>query len=83
MTLNYENFALRGCNLRNTEYIVGVATYIGSDTRIMRNSVIGVPKKSDLELKTNLQIVLVFLTMIVCCSCAATYVLLWNKVYEA
>jgi phospholipid-transporting ATPase len=54
VALNYENFALRGCNLRNTEFVIGVATYIGRDTRIMRNSVIGVPKKSDLEIRTNL-----------------------------
>ena len=36
------------------EFVIGVATYIGRDTRIMRNSVIGVPKKSDLEIRTNL-----------------------------
>lgn len=49
----------------------------------MRNSVIGVPKKSDLELRTNLQIVLVFLTMLVCCACAASYVLIWDRINEA
>jgi phospholipid-transporting ATPase len=54
VSLSYENFVLRGCNLRNTEYIIGVATYVGSNTRIMRNSVIGTPKKSNLELQTNL-----------------------------
>jgi len=45
----YDHFALRGCNLRNTEFVIGVVTYLGSDTRIMRNSVIGKQKKSALE----------------------------------
>lgn len=52
--LMYEHFALRGCNLRNTEYVIGTVCYVGRDTRIMRNSVIGQQKKSDLELRTNL-----------------------------
>ena len=41
MPLMYENFVLRGCTLRNTEFIVGTVCYVGADTRIMRNSVIG------------------------------------------
>ena len=49
IVLNYENFALRGCSLRNTEYIMGIVTYVGADTRVMRNSVRSKPKKSDLE----------------------------------
>jgi phospholipid-transporting ATPase len=49
ITLRYENFALRGCSLRNTEYIVGLTTYVGPDTRVMRNSVRSRAKKSDLE----------------------------------
>lgn len=50
--LNYENFALRGCSLRNTEFIIGITTYVGADTRIMRNSVRSRAKFSDLERKT-------------------------------
>jgi phospholipid-transporting ATPase len=50
--INYENFALRGCSLRNTEFIIGIATYVGADTRIMRNSVRSRAKFSDLERKT-------------------------------
>ena len=52
VVLNYENFALRGCSLRNTDYIIGVVTYVGADTRIMRNSVRSRAKFSDLERKT-------------------------------
>lgn len=58
--------------------MIGIVTYVGSDTRIMRNSTQSRPKKSNLEQQTGTQIILVFVTMIVCCSCAATYVLIWN-----
>jgi phospholipid-transporting ATPase len=50
VALDYSNFALRGCSLKNTEFIVGVAVYVGADTRIMRNSTQSRPKKSDLEM---------------------------------
>jgi phospholipid-transporting ATPase len=49
IVLRYENFALRGCSLRNTEYIVGLVTYVGIDTRVMRNSVRSRAKFSNLE----------------------------------
>lgn len=54
IVINYENFALRGCSLRNTDYIIGIVTYVGSDTRIMRNSVRSRAKFSDLERRTGL-----------------------------
>lgn len=82
MPLMYENFVLRGCSLRNTEFMVGTVCYVGADTRIMRNSVIGSQKKSDLEQKTNLQIIFVFFTMLGLCAIAATYVLVWDRIYE-
>lgn len=47
--LNYDNFLLRGCKLKNTEFVVGFVTYTGKDTRIMRNLSISKPKKSSLE----------------------------------
>ena len=39
VSLSSDNLLLRGSSLRNTEWIVGVVTYTGHDTRIMRNSV--------------------------------------------
>lgn len=52
VALEYSNFALRGCTLKNTEFVVGVVVYVGADTRIMRNSTQSRPKKSDLEMQT-------------------------------
>ena len=39
ISLTLDNFLLRGSRLKNTEWIYGVVTHTGHDTRIMRNSV--------------------------------------------
>lgn len=49
VVFDYSNFLLRGSSLRNTEFVVGIAVYVGADTRIMRNSVQSRIKKSKLE----------------------------------
>lgn len=82
VSLQYENFLLRGCSLRNTDYVVGVVTYVGSDTKIMLNSTRNKSKYSNLEKLTGYQILLVLTTMILCCACAAVVVVDWNTNYD-
>ena len=36
--LQIKNLVLRGTMLKNTEYVVGVAVYVGADTKIFKNS---------------------------------------------
>jgi len=38
ISLGADNMILRGCKLRNTEYVYGVAVFSGHDTKIMMNS---------------------------------------------
>lgn len=52
IVLMYEHFALRGCSLRNTEYVIGLCTFVGDNTRIMRNSCASKQKFSHLETQT-------------------------------
>lgn len=33
-----KNILLRGCTLKNTDYCYGIVIYVGSDTKIMKNS---------------------------------------------
>jgi magnesium-transporting ATPase (P-type) len=33
-----KNVLLRGCTLKNTEYVYGIVIYVGNDTKIMQNS---------------------------------------------
>lgn len=36
--LNPDQILLKGCNLRNTEYILGLCVFTGHDTKLMKNS---------------------------------------------
>lgn len=54
VSLTYENFLLRGSSLRNTDYVYGVVTFPGHDTRIMKNSCGAKIKKSKIEKQTNM-----------------------------
>jgi hypothetical protein len=37
-SISIKNLALRSCRLKNTDFIIGIATYIGHDTKIFQNS---------------------------------------------
>lgn len=37
--LDSNNFVLRGCSLKNTEFVYGLVLYTGHDTKIMLNTV--------------------------------------------
>ena len=36
--INLENLLMRGCALKNTNYIIGIVIYTGHETKIMKNS---------------------------------------------
>lgn len=38
ISLGADNMILRGCKLRNTEWVIGVTVFSGHDTKIMMNS---------------------------------------------
>jgi phospholipid-translocating ATPase len=51
--INYNNLLLRGCVLRNTEWVIGIVVYTGNDTKIMLNSGRTPSKRSKLAKATN------------------------------
>ena len=55
------NILLRGAQLRNTERIVGVAVYVGAETKIMKNLRQTRIKFSTLERRVNLLVMGVFI----------------------
>ena len=62
---NYDNFILRGSSLRQTEYIIGVAVYIGHNTKSMKNNPQPKQKISKLEISMNYQILFIFIFQII------------------
>jgi len=51
--LGIENVLLRGCKLMNTESVIGVSIFTGSETKVMKNSAKAKFKFSKLERLTN------------------------------
>ena len=49
VSIDINNFILRGCKVRNTKWIVGLVSYTGHDTKIMQNNFKARAKKSHLE----------------------------------
>jgi phospholipid-transporting ATPase len=55
-----KSFLLRGCSLRQTEYVIGVAIYIGPHTKSMINSPDLKSKHSSVEVEMNKQLIAIF-----------------------
>ncbi|KAG0584958.1 hypothetical protein M758_3G246700 [Ceratodon purpureus] len=58
---------LRGCSLRNTEAIVGAVVFTGHETKVMMNSMDVPSKRSTLELKLDMLILLLFCILFSIC----------------
>lgn len=73
ISIDANNFILRGCSLRNTKWVVGLCSYTGHDTKLMMNSFKGRAKRSHLENSMNNNIVLVFMLMCILSTFGAIY----------
>ncbi|KAF2913552.1 phospholipid-transporting ATPase 3 isoform X1 [Oryza sativa Japonica Group] len=67
MPLSPNQVLLRGCSLRNTEYIVGVVIFTGHETKVMMNSMNVPSKRSTLEKKLDKLILALFATLFTMC----------------
>ncbi|ESK92514.1 phospholipid-translocating p-type atpase domain-containing protein [Moniliophthora roreri MCA 2997] len=69
VTIN--EFLLRGCALRNTEWVIGLVVFTGSDTKIMLNGGDTPSKRSKIEKETNFNVIVNFGVLLVMCLIAA------------
>lgn len=76
--LGADNMVLRGCKLRNTEWVIGVSIFSGHDTKIMMNSAKAKYKFSTLEKNSNKAIILVFITQMVLAAIGAAIQSSWT-----
>lgn len=69
--VNIDNMLLRGCNLRNTEWALGVVVFTGHDTKIMINSGVTPSKRARIARELNYNVVWNFSVLIAMCLVAA------------
>ncbi|RWW43184.1 hypothetical protein BHE74_00051179 [Ensete ventricosum] len=67
VSLGPSNIILRGCELKNTRWVVGVAVYTGQDTKVMLNSSGAPSKRSRLEAHMNREVILLAVALVALC----------------
>ncbi|XP_077014989.1 phospholipid-transporting ATPase IB-like isoform X3 [Tamandua tetradactyla] len=70
---------LRGTELRNTQWIVGIVVYTGSESKFMQNLVKSPLKRSSVEKVTNMQIFALFILLLVMSFLSCVGALFWNQ----
>ena len=81
ISLNLDNFLLRGSELRNTDYIVGLVVYSGHDTKAMQNNKGSRTKMSKIERMMNTTVLMIFIILLVVCFISAVGQWLWLTAY--
>ncbi|XP_042388446.1 phospholipid-transporting ATPase 1-like isoform X1 [Zingiber officinale] len=75
--LGQSNIVLRGCQLKNIEWIIGVVVYAGQETKAMMNSTASPSKRSRLESYMNRETLWLSVFLFVMCAVVATGMGLW------
>ncbi|XP_062211113.1 phospholipid-transporting ATPase 1-like isoform X2 [Phragmites australis] len=80
--LGPSNIVLRGCELKNTAWAVGVVVYAGRETKAMLNNA-GAPKKrSRLETHMNRETLFLSAILVVLCALVAALSGVWLRTHE-
>ncbi|KAF8221432.1 phospholipid-translocating P-type ATPase [Tricholoma matsutake] len=64
---------LRGCAIRNTNWVIGLVLFTGADTKIMLNSGDTPSKQSKIEKETNYNVIVNFLALTLLCIVSAIF----------
>ncbi|XVF37395.1 hypothetical protein REPUB_Repub20aG0004100 [Reevesia pubescens] len=80
--LSQSNIVLRGCQLKNTDWIIGVVVYAGQETKAMLNSAVSPSKRSKLESYMNRETLWLSIFLLVMCSVVAIGMGLWLHRHE-
>ncbi|KAK5083049.1 phospholipid transporting ATPase [Lithohypha guttulata] len=77
--IGINNLLLRGCNLRNTEWVLGVVIFTGSQTKIMLNAGITPSKRARLAKELNRNVIYNFVILFIMCLVAGIVQgVIWN-----
>ena len=70
---------LRGCTVRNTDWIVGLVVYTGADSKIMLNGGATPSKRSKIEKETNFNVIVNFVVLMLMCLITAVCNGIWES----
>ncbi|CAJ1942061.1 unnamed protein product [Sphenostylis stenocarpa] len=79
LSLGSSNIVLRGCELKNTNWALGVAVYCGRDTKAMLNSSGAPSKRSLLETRMNSEIIMLSFFLVALCIVTSVCAAVWLK----
>ena len=79
LSLGSSNIVIRGCQLKNTNWALGVAVYCGRETKAMLNSSGAPSKRSLLETRMNSEIIMLSFFLIALCTVTSVCVAVWLK----
>ncbi|ETS78476.1 hypothetical protein PFICI_10538 [Pestalotiopsis fici W106-1] len=65
--ISIDNLLLRGCNLRNTDWVLGIVVFTGHDTKIMMNAGITPSKRARIARELNFNVICNFGILLVMC----------------
>lgn len=77
VSLGPSNIVLRGCELKNTTWAIGVAVYTGRDTKVMLNSSGAPSKRSRLETRMNRETIILAVVLFVLCAVVSVLAGVW------
>lgn len=83
VSLGPSNIILRGCELKNTSWAVGVAVFAGRETKVMLNSSGSPSKRSRLETHMNRETFLLSGFLIVLCTLVAVFTGVWLAIHKS
>ncbi|XVF00083.1 hypothetical protein REPUB_Repub03eG0255100 [Reevesia pubescens] len=79
LSLGPSNIILRGCELKNTAWAVGLVVYAGRETKVMLNNSGAPSKRSRLETHMNLEIIFLSLFLIALCTVVSVCAAVWLR----
>ncbi|KAI1487303.1 P-type ATPase-like protein [Biscogniauxia mediterranea] len=65
--ITIDNLLLRGCNLRNTDWVLGVVVFTGHDTKIMMNAGVTPSKRARIARELNFNVICNFGILVAMC----------------
>lgn len=78
--ISIDNMLLRGCNLRNTDWVLGIVVFTGHDTKIMMNAGITPSKRARIARELNFNVICNFgILLIMCLISAIVNGIAWGK----